>query len=479
MIPLPKIIADIYHNYSNEEPKSVVQLPATASDRLYFRVTAKNGRTVIATYSTNIRENRSFIALANHFAGSGLNAPRIVFTSGDGSVYFQDDLGDVSLFSLLQHGISEAGVSVEIRMLYFSALEQLAGFQFKASEHLDYAHCYPVAEFDKTSMLWDLNYFKYYFLKPSGIHFEEDLLETDFHTLIDALLKDQLRYFMFRDFQSRNIMIRNNAPWLIDFQGGRKGPALYDLASCMLDAKADLPHGFRNELKEHYYSLIPQHFRPDKEQFEQSLSNCMLIRILQAFGAYGFRGMIQKKTLFLQSIPYAAANLRHLLSSGHLTLDLPHLYPLLHQMTEQYNQVFPEKKSENLTIRIFSFSYKKGIPEDTSTNGGGFVFDCRSLPNPGRIAEMQTKTGFDKEVRKLLEIDDAVGRFLASSTQLVINAADNYLNRGFTDLMVCFGCTGGQHRSVFCANATEQLLLKMYPHEKVTIDLIHRELLKQ
>jgi aminoglycoside/choline kinase family phosphotransferase len=478
MIPLPKIIADIYHNYSGEEPQSVVQLPATASDRLYFRVTAKNDQTVIATHSTNIRENRSFIALANHFASHGLNVPCIVFSSNDDKVYLQDDLGDVSLFSMLQQGISEAGVTEEVRMLYFNALQQLARFQFKASENLDYSHCYPVAEFDKTSMLWDLNYFKYYFLKPSGIHFEEDLLEADFHTLIDALLKDQLRYFMFRDFQSRNIMIRNNTPWLIDFQGGRKGPVLYDLASCILDAKANLPHGFRNELKEHYYSLIPHQIRPDRKAFEKSLGNCMLIRILQAFGAYGFRGMIQKKTLFLQSIPYAAANLRHLLTSGQLTLHLSHLYPLLEQITEKYNQALTEKKSEKLTIRIFSFSYKRGIPEDITINGGGFVFDCRSLPNPGRIPEMQTKTGFDREVQQLLMDEHAVGKFLSATSQIVFDAVNNYLERGFSDLMVSYGCTGGQHRSVFCANFLSEILKNKYLNSDVIIDVTHRELIR-
>lgn len=478
MLPLQKIIAYIYYNYSNKEPLSVVQLPATASDRHYFRITEANGSTVIATYSLNTRENKAFIKLSEHFLSHHLNVPRILFVSDDNQCYFQEDFGDVTLFSLLPYGIIEADVSDEVRSHYFSALTQLAGFQFKASGNFDYSMCYPVAEFDRQSIHWDLNYFKYYFLKPSGIHFEEDLLEQDFLAVSDALLRDSLRFFMFRDFQSRNIMIFNGKPWLIDFQGGRKGPVLYDLASCILDAKADLPHSFREELKTHYYSLIPQQFRPEKETFEILLATNMLIRILQAFGAYGFRGMIQKKTLFLQSIPYAAANLEHLLSSGRLNVRLPHLLPLLKRITDKYTIVNKTQEQNKLTVQIFSFAYKNGIPEDSSPHGGGFVFDCRSLPNPGRIAEMQTKSGFDNEVKLLLESEHSVGKFLSYTSEIVINAINNYFERGFTNLMVSYGCTGGQHRSVFCANALFSLLKERYSTGDINIDITHRELKK-
>jgi len=474
MIPLPKIIARIYLKYSGEEPLSVVQLPPTASDRVYFRITSPSGQTFIATQSSNLRENASFINLSHHFVSHKLNVPRILHVEPDFSVYIQDDLGDTTLFSLLQEN-TENRITDTIRNHYKQALEQLVRFQLDASSDLDFSHCYPVEAFDKQAIMWDLNYFKYYFLKPSGIHFEEDLLEIDFHTIANSLLADHLKYFMFRDFQSRNILISNNKPWFIDYQGGRKGPILYDLASCILDAKANLPINFRNELVDFYYKLLPSHIKPERDYFNNKLAVCKMVRLLQAFGAYGFRGMIQKKTLFLQSIPYAAANLKLLLSDN-IPLKLPHLTPLLEAITEKYGIIEQHQKTDTLTVRIYSFSYRKGIPEDNSTNGGGFVFDCRSLPNPGRIAEMQTKTGFDTEVKLILESEDTVGRFLVSATELSTSAIDNYLCRKFTDIMISFGCTGGQHRSVFCANTLAAILQKEYSGDKLVIDVIHREL---
>ncbi len=476
MLPLTKIIADIYQKFSGEKTQSVVQLPATASDRIYFRITAHSGQTFIATYSTNLRENASFVNLSRHFASHTLNVPKILHVEPDFSTYIQDDLGDMSLFSLLQQH-QEKTISDEIRNFYMKALEQLIRFQFDASANLDFSHCYPVEAFDKQAMMWDLNYFKYYFLKPSGIHFEEDLLEKDFQALTDFLLQKHHYQFMFRDFQSRNIMICDNKTYLIDYQGGRKGPYTYDLASCILDAKADLPDYFRQELTEAYFKLIPDKEKPNRLNFNNELIACQLIRILQAFGAYGFRGMIQKKTLFLQSIPYAAANLKHLLKEN-LPFEVPHLKIILNNMTEKYHKKPDQMISGKLTVRIYSFSYKKGIPDDTTINGGGFVFDCRSLPNPGRIAEMQIKTGFDHEVIHLLESEDAVGKYISSAAKLVTSSVDNYLKRGFSDLMVSFGCTGGQHRSVFCANALYALLKKKYENENILIEISHRELIK-
>jgi aminoglycoside/choline kinase family phosphotransferase len=470
MIPKPKIIADIYHKFSGEQAYSVVQLPATASDRIYFRITGISKQTYIATHSSNIRENQSFINLSKHFASHKLNVPKILYIESDYSTYIQEDLGNTTLFSLLENVKKE-----EVRNYYQQAFEQLVRFQFDAASNLNFSHCYPVEAFDKQSMMWDLNYFKYYFLKPSEIHFEEDMLEKDFQSLTDFLLQKNHTSFMFRDFQSRNIMIVNGKTYLIDYQGGRRGPFLYDLASCILDAKADLPLDLRSELINTYFKLLPVNMQRDK--FDNELTVCKLIRILQAFGAYGFRGMIQKKTLFLESIPYAAANLKQLLQE-HIPVNLPHLIPVLQTMADKYNVREKITESNKLTVRVMSFSYKKGIPEDSSSNGGGFVFDCRSLPNPGRLAEMQTKTGFDAEVKSLLESDDAVGKFLHSASALVNHAVENYISRGFTDLMVSFGCTGGQHRSVFCANALTALLKKQYADADIIIDLNHRELMK-
>jgi aminoglycoside/choline kinase family phosphotransferase len=474
---LPKKIAETFEKLSGSKHHSIVQLPQTASDRLYFRITDVSGNSFIATHSNNLIENQSFIKLTQHFHSHGLNVPQIFFQNEDCSTYIQQDLGDVSLFSLLQS--TNQPIDNQIKSLYKAALQQLVEFQFVASKDLDFRNCYPVESFDKVSIHWDLNYFKYYFLKLSPIHFEEHLLEREFQTIIDFFSQQNFSQFMYRDFQSRNIMIVNKEPFFIDYQGGRKGPYTYDLASCILDAKADLPFDFRDEIVKYYYTLIHRHTNISRDAFQNLLQWSMLIRIMQAMGAYGFRGFIQKKSLFLQSIPYAAKNLQHLIHHSDFANSLPYLFSILETICKTYSFAESENDIDKLTVHLYSFSYKKGIPEDSSSNGGGFIFDCRSLPNPGRNPHFQTKTGFDNDVIEQLEKEPAVIHFIENTSSVVVQAVENYLQRGFTNLLVAYGCTGGQHRSVFCANELSKLLHTTFANSSMRVKLIHRELGEQ
>ncbi|MBP5710524.1 MAG: phosphotransferase, partial [Bacteroidales bacterium] len=329
--------------------------------------------------------------------------------------------------------------------------------------------------FDRQSMQWDLNYFKYYFLKLAGISFDEQLLEDDFQKLIDFLLQAGNFYFLFRDFQSRNIMIFNNEPYFIDYQGGRRGALQYDIASLLYDGKADLSPDLRNELLEFYLSELSNYIPVRHDEFLQFFDAFALIRIMQAFGTYGFRGYYEKKAHFLLSIPYAIRNIKYILDNCHLQLEIPELFSALRKITESELSNLSMEVSDKLTVEINSFSYKKGIPMDYSGNGGGFVFDCRALPNPGREKFYQDFTGKDKVVADYLEKYDEVSDFKDSVFALVKQSVDNYLERKFNHLSVSFGCTGGQHRSVYFAESLSEYLQKTYK-QKIKVILQHTNL---
>lgn len=475
MKPVQRIIEELYIDFAGEKPIQIQQLPTSASDRTYFRLTTKKHKTYLVARNACVRENDAFIYLSKHFARYGIHVPSILHVNKDHTLYVLEDLGDQTLFSHLENERKNANTIGSItKEYYLKAFDQLMTMQTIASDTIDFNQCYPVPEFDRQSMQWDLNYFKYYFLKPSGILFEEDVLEKEFQILLDELTNYEYSGFMFRDFQSRNIMIQDDKVFLIDYQGGRKGPLLYDLASCLLDAKADLPFAFRIGLKEAYAAKLAATMNKKQIEIDAELSGFMLLRILQAFGAYGFRGWFQKKPLFLQSIPPAAANLAYLLHQQNVLKNAPYLKSLLTQITERY--ILPkEKHTKELTVRIVSFSYKKGIPEDMSTNGGGFVFDCRSLPNPGRLPQMQVLSGLDSDVSEMLENEKEVIDFISGTAKLVTHTIENYLQRGFTDLMVSYGCTGGQHRSVYCAAYLANTLHAQYGNT-IIVDVVHREL---
>lgn len=462
-----ELLAQLYQSYTGEAPTSIEPLPGAGSNRKYFRLKGKES--LIGVYGTSTEENRAFIYMARHFSQKGLPVPRILTESPDQSVYLQDDLGDISLFQLIKQGRESGNFSDEETNILKRTIRLLPQIQFEGSKDMDFSYCYPLATFNRRSVLWDLNYFKYCFLKATGLEFQENLLEDDFERMADTLLQIEPQVFMYRDFQSRNIMIREEKPYFIDFQGGRKGPFYYDVASFLWQAKANYPDSLRQELLDEYLDALRPYHAIDKEQFLTTLRHFVLFRTLQVLGAYGFRGYFEKKAHFIQSVPYAIENLRQLLETDFP--EYPYLCLMLRKLTElpQFASIRNRRK---LTVRVMSFSYKKGIPEDPSGNGGGYVFDCRAVHNPGKYEQYKQLTGRDKPVIDFLEQDGEILQFLEHVDALADAHVQRFLERGFTNLSICFGCTGGQHRSVYSAEHVAHHLNEKFG---VRIRLIHRE----
>ena len=464
---------ELYRKCTGHAPETIEPLAGAGSNRKYFRL--KGCPTLIGVYGTSADENRAFLYMSKHFAGKGLPVPCVRIASTDGMAYLQDDLGDVSLFQAIAQGRQTGAFKAEETTLLKRAIRLLPRFQYEGAEGMDFSACYPQAEFDRRSILWDLNYFKYCFLKATGIDFQEGLLEDDFGHMATTLLAAPHDTFMYRDFQSRNVMVCNGHPFFIDFQGGRKGPALYDVASFLWQAKARFPQELREELMQTYLDAArPYGNTDDGKQFRDCLRHFVLFRTLQVLGAYGFRGYFERKPHFLQSIPYAIGNLRQLLAQDFQ--EYPYLASLLRQLAvlPQFGgnpATTPEKAQ--LTVEVISFSYKKGIPRDASGNGGGYVFDCRAIHNPGRYEAYKQLTGRDEPVIRFLEGNGEVFPFLEHAEALADAHVQRFLERGFTHLSICFGCTGGQHRSVYSAEHAARHI-----HEKfgVRLRLIHREL---
>jgi aminoglycoside/choline kinase family phosphotransferase len=459
------LLTDLFKENTGSNPSTIFPLPVSGSDRSYYRLSA-DGINLIGAFNKVVRENEAFIYFTRHFHKKGLPVPEIIDISDDSTSYLQTDLGDDTLFSVLsQHGLTD-----KVKNYYREVVKWLPSFQLDGIDGLELSYCYPRSHFDKQSMMWDLNYFKYYFARLSGIEFDEQALENDFETLTSFLLESKSNYFMFRDFQSRNVMIVNNKPYFIDYQGGRSGPLQYDLASLLYDAKANLPQDFREELLNLYLETMQQRDHSFiSADFLRYFNGFVLMRILQAMGAYGFRGYYQKKELFLQSIPYAVNNLKYLFSQATLNMDLPELRKLTeHELTDKKLNWSPT----SLTVRVTSFSFKNGIPEDPTGNGGGFVFDCRALPNPGRLVEYQQLSGLDEPVISYLKAYPEVDIFLQNVFNIIDAAVKNYIERGFHHLMVNFGCTGGRHRSVYCA---EKLSAHLNEKFGLNINVEHSE----
>ena len=356
---------------------------------------------------------------------------------------------------------------------YRKVIATLPRFQIEAGRDLNYKVCYPRGSFDRQSISWDLNYFKYYFLRLAGIPFNEQALEDDFSRLTKFLLSAPRDYFLYRDFQSRNIMLRGGQPYFLDYQGGRKGALQYDVASLLYDAKADLPPELRQQLLDHYLEKLGGYADVKREAFMQHYYAYVYIRIMQALGAYGFRGFYERKVHFLQSVPYALKNLRWLQHNVTLPIALPTLLQAFHSMLASEKLQSLATDADNLVVRIFSFSFHRGLPKDESGNGGGFVFDGRSLPNPGRQEQFKALTGRDGPVIDFLNQQESAHQYLAGVMSLVDSSVHNYQQRGFKNLMISFGCTGGQHRSVYLA---EQVAKRLRSRSGVEVVLQHREL---
>ncbi len=464
-------IIGLFENHFNEKVEIFELLPPSGSYREYCRL--KNStRSVIGALNIDIKENTAFLSFTNHFRKIGLPVPEVYAVSSDLKKYLQEDLGDTTLFDFLSTTRENEGFSENIVDEYKKVLKVLPKIQIIAGKDIDYSVCYPRAAFDKQSMMWDLNYFKYYFLKLAKIHFDEQSLEDDFQLFTNYLLSVNSGFFLYRDFQSRNVMLKDDEVFFIDYQGGRQGALQYDLASLLYDGKADIPQSVRNKLFDYYLSELKKYMTVDQQEFTVYFKGFVLIRIMQAMGAYGFRGFYEKKEHFLKSIPFALKNLEYLLKDMNLPIELPELFNVLEQLVQsEFLKEIGQDKS-NLTVTITSFSYKKGIPVDKSGNGGGHVFDCRAINNPGRYPEYRELTGRDLPVQEFLEHKSEIGIFLNAVKTLIDQSVKVYLERDFTHLSVSFGCTGGQHRSVYSAEKIASYLQNNYP---VNVVLVHRE----
>ena len=452
------------------------------SNRLYTRIQDASGRTVIRVEGTNRDENRAFIYMARHFHDLGLPVPELYWVSEDEMTYTQEDLGDTLLFDAIRHGRETGEFSAEEHTLLERTIRALAHVQIEGAKDFDWSVCFPVPEMDERSIRWDLNYFKYCFLKGTRLEFSEPRLEDDFDTLTAKIFsplrgEPERGWFLYRDFQSRNVMIKDGQPYFIDFQGGRKGPTQYDVASFLWQAKANFPAALREELIDAYLDELHK-LQPSlaEQTWRAALPHFVLFRTLQVLGAYGYRGYFERKPHFLESIPNAIKNLNELFATNNgLAACYPYIYELSHVLLNSHVAPSPSLRGRvgvGLLVTIYSFSFKRGIPADTSGNGGGYVFDCRSTHNPGKYEEYKTQTGLDQPVIDFLEKDGEILTFLNSVYALVDHHVERFLERGFNHLQVSFGCTGGQHRSVYCAEHLAVHLKEKYP---VRIHLIHRE----
>lgn len=498
-------LLELYKQWAGAEPARVEKLPVAGSNRDYYRLAATDGSTVVGVVGTSRDENHAFIYLTNHFAKRRLPVPAVLAVSDDELRYLQTDLGSVSLFDAIAGGRAAGGrYTVKEKELLIRTIRELPNFQVRGARDLDFSNCYPQPEFDEDSVLFDLNYFKYCFLKAADLDFHELKLEANFRLFAKDLTSEPCDSFLYRDFQARNVMLDDAGnPYFIDYQGGRKGPYYYDLASFLWQASAKYSHKLRRELVAEYYQSLKNYVEvPSVRHFVNRLSLFVLFRTLQVLGAYGFRGYFERKKHFIDSIPPAIQNLRELLELD--CFSYPYMVDMLRRLTElpQFARIEQPALSRAdgyrtagsnvyeahpqdgpatfskydgkgpLVVRVFSFSFRNGIPEDESGNGGGYVFDCRGTHNPGRYEPYKKLTGLDEPVIRFLEDDGEILAFLDSVYELADAHVDRYMQRGFTDLMFSFGCTGGQHRSVYSA---QHLAEHIHGKFGIEVRICHRE----
>ncbi len=464
----------LYSQTFGRPPETVSRIAPDGSQRQYFRLTRAGHPPVVGAHGPDAEENRAFLSFSRALRGAGLPVPEIFAADEHLGIWLAEDLGDTTLFAALSAARAGAGAGAEFppAMLaaYERVVEQLVRFQVDGARVVDFSLAYPRAAFDAQSMLWDLNYFKYHFLKLAHVPFSEQRLENDFEKLVAHLLAADTGYFLYRDFQSRNIMLRGSEPWFLDYQGGRRGAAQYDLASLLYDAKADLPVPVRERLRARYLAAFAAR-GGDRARFLEFYPGYVLIRIMQAMGAYGYRGYYERKPRFLESVPYAARNVAGLLEAG-LPVALPELEGVFRRIVATWaGREGPPAPPPGLHVHVRSFSYRDGVPGDETGHGGGFVFDCRSLSNPGRRPELSVRIGTDPEIVRFLEAMPETDVFWKHVTALVDAHVANFRERNFSDFSVAFGCTGGQHRSVYFADRLARHVRERFPD--VTADLEH------
>jgi aminoglycoside/choline kinase family phosphotransferase len=471
-----EVLKQLFEQYFHLPAERLLPLQGQlgGSGRVIVRLSG-GGKSAIGILYSVREENAAFLEFSRHFRRHGLPVPEIYAQDLSQGAYLEEDLGDTTLFEFLSANRSGDAIAPEVVEAYRRVVAVLPRFQVQAGRDLNYKVCYLRASFDRQSIAWDLNYFKYYFLRLAGIPFNEQALELDFTRLTKFLLSADHDYFLYRDFQSRNIMLRSGQPWFLDYQGGRKGALQYDIASLLYDGKADLPPALRLELLNDYLDRLAAHIDLNRDAFMEHYYAFVYVRILQALGAYGFRGFYERKAHFLQSVPYALKNLRWLAEHVKLAIALPALLEALQSISFSEKLQNLAAPAAGLTVRIFSFSFHHAIPSDESGNGGGFVFDTRSLPNPGREEEFRALTGQDPAVIDYLDRQESVHQFLSHAISLVDATVANYRQRGFSNLMVSFGCTGGQHRSVYLA---DQLAKHLRGANGVEVVVRHTELEK-
>lgn len=459
----------LYDSEYGCHPASVTPLTGSASNRRYYRLASDAG-TCIGVIGTDIKENNAFVTIARHFRAKGINVPEVYAVSEDMSAYLQQDLGDCVLFDLLAAARKGSEDMSRVEALLDKTMAMLPVIQYDGAEGLDFSVCYPQPSFDMRMVMFDLNYFKYCFLKPSGIEFDEVLLQDDFETFAADLLREDTDTFLYRDFNARNVMVVGDEPYFVDFQGGRRGPIYYDVASFVWQARARYSSESKERMLSSYMEGLGRYNGVSRDAFAERLDLFILFRLLQVLGAYGFRGLVEQKANFVTSIPAAISELKSM--TGRFSSSYPYLTQTLERLCAL--QRFEAVDSDGvLEVRVCSFSFKKGIPYDPSGNGGGYVFDCRSIHNPGRYEPYKKLTGKDEPVIRFLEDDGEILSFLEHVYGVVDPHVETYSGRGFTSLMVSFGCTGGQHRSVYCAEHLAAHLREKYPD--IRVSLRHRE----
>jgi aminoglycoside/choline kinase family phosphotransferase len=457
-------INNLFSTFSKSGVKTIYKLPQSGSDREYFRIETSNGN-YIATHNPNIKENKTFLYFSDHFKKSNAPVPELYAVNSDTTIYIQQDFGDTSLLNVLE----EKGYTDPVYSLFQKSLKALAQLQINGDKQLDYEQCITSKEFGKQAIITDLLYFKYYFLDTLKIPYDKEALADDFDALGTYLAHADHKYFMFRDFQSRNVMIQNGEVHFIDYQGGMKGALQYDVASLLWQARAELSDEWKNELLQYYMDCVDLLLdKPvDRNSFESQYNGFVLIRLVQVLGAYGFRGLFERKAHFLTSIPLALRNLKWFIGNKQTGIALPEFERLLGLIVQDdiILRFEPPRASKEtpLVVKVNSFSYlKSGYPKDETNNGGGFVFDCRGILNPGRIEEYKALTGRDKPVKDYLEQQTKMPEFLNDVYNIIDIAVENYMERGFDSLMINFGCSGGQHRSVYAADAVVRHLRNKY-----------------
>lgn len=456
-------LSALFFKYYGDSHSYIHPLTGSASNRRYFRMGNDNA-SCIGVLGVDSLENRAFTSIARHFSLKGIPVPEIYAESEDGMAYIQEDLGDCVLYDCLADADAEA--------ILCKTMGILPEIQFKASQDLDFSVCHPLQEFDRRLVMFDLNYFKYCFLKPSGTDFNEVLLQDEFERFADALTKVEMEAFMYRDFNARNVLLKDREPYFIDFQGGMRGPLYYDVASFIWQARAGYSDELKSKMLNSYLETLAVYKKVDREEFMKNLRNFIFFRTLQVLGAYGFRGLVEQKARFVISIPAALKSLSDQLD--YHRESYPYMVSIFEKLVADKTLTMQKSiEDHQLEVKIYSFSYKKGIPYDRSGNGGGYVFDCRSIHNPGRYEPYKKITGRDEPVIRFLEEDGEIISFMNNVYGLIDPHVKTYLSRGFTDLSVCFGCTGGQHRSVYCADHLAQHISETFPEVKV--HLIHRE----